>query len=71
MSEHVPPSLRDFVIKYSSVIQKLKHVFKAPKVDPKCQNFPAWPGFKAMRAQTLTHGTISLLTDIVFHILEA
>lgn len=63
--------LGSFVIKYSSVIQKLKHVFKAPKVDLTCQNLPVWTGFKAMRAQTLTHGTISLLTDIVFHISEA
>lgn len=65
-------SLGDFGNKIQlSDSKTLKHVFKAPKVDLKCQNFSVWTGFKATRAQTLTHGTISLLTDIVLHIFEA
>lgn len=52
------------------VILKLKHVFKAHKVGLKCQKFPFWTGFKATRAQTLTHRTISLLTYMVPNIFE-
>lgn len=36
----------------------------------KCQKFPFWTGFKAMKVQTLTHRTISLLTDVVPNIFE-
>lgn len=59
-----------WVAKYSSMILKLKHVFKAHKVGRKCQKFPFWTSFKAMKVQTLTHRTISLLTDVVPNIFE-
>lgn len=63
-------SLVIWVAKSSSVVQKIKYVLKAHKVGLQCQKFPFWTGFKAMKAQTLTHWTISLLTDIVPSIFE-
>lgn len=52
------------------MILTLKHVFKVHEVGLKCQKFPFWTGFKATRAQTLTHRTISFLTYMVPNIFE-
>lgn len=57
-------SLIIWMTKHSSVNLKVKHVFKAHKVGLKCQKILLWIGLKAVKAQTLTHQTISLLTNI-------
>lgn len=70
---HLREHIRDLAERFENVlvILKLKHVLKAHKVGLKCQKFPFWTGFKATRAQTLTHRTISLLTYMVPNIFEA
>lgn len=54
-------------LEWQNTAQKLRHVLKAHPAGLKCQKFPFWIGFKAVKAQTLTHWTISLLADRTKH----